>query len=64
MIPFGVTIPATVPQRTEIPEGLTNYPVCLYNVSVKFTRSLRQGALTSAVSDVTSFYFDRILEVL
>ena len=25
--PFGVTIPATVPQRSEIPEGLTNYPV-------------------------------------
>jgi hypothetical protein len=22
-----VTIPATVPQRSEIPEGLTNYPV-------------------------------------
>jgi hypothetical protein len=27
MLPFGVTIPATVPQRLEIPEGLTNYPV-------------------------------------
>ena len=26
-LPFGVTIPATVPQRSEIPEGLTNYPV-------------------------------------
>ena len=26
MLPFGVTIPATVPQRSEIPEGLTNYP--------------------------------------
>jgi len=25
MIPFGVTIPATVPQRSEIPEGLTLY---------------------------------------
>ena len=24
---FGVTIPATVPQRSEIPEGLRNYPV-------------------------------------
>jgi len=22
MLPFGVTIPATVPQRSEIPEGL------------------------------------------
>jgi hypothetical protein len=28
MLPFGVTIPATVPQRSEIPEGLINYPVC------------------------------------
>jgi len=27
MPPFGVTVPATVPQRSEIPEGLTNYPV-------------------------------------
>ena len=29
MPPFGVTIPATVPQRSEIPEGLMNYPVLL-----------------------------------
>jgi hypothetical protein len=28
MLPFSVTIPATVPQRSEIPEGLMNYPVC------------------------------------
>jgi hypothetical protein len=28
MLPFGVTMPATVPQRSEIPEGITNYPVC------------------------------------
>jgi hypothetical protein len=27
MLPFGVTIPATVPQGSEIPEGLTNNPV-------------------------------------
>ena len=27
MLPFGVNIPATVPQRSEIPEGLMNYPV-------------------------------------
>jgi hypothetical protein len=27
MLPFGVTIPATVPQRSEILEGLMNYPV-------------------------------------
>jgi hypothetical protein len=27
MLPFGVTIPASVPQRSEIPEELMNYPV-------------------------------------
>jgi len=27
MLPFGVTIPATVPQRSDIPEGLMNCPV-------------------------------------
>jgi len=27
MLPFGVTIPATVPQTWEIPEGLMNYSV-------------------------------------
>jgi len=30
MLLFGVTIPATVPQRSKIPEGLTNYPVYLF----------------------------------
>ena len=27
MLPFGVTIPVTVPQKSEIPEGLMNNPV-------------------------------------
>jgi hypothetical protein len=27
MLPCGVTVPATVPQRSDIPEGLKNYPV-------------------------------------
>ena len=27
MLLFGVTIPTTIPQRSEIPEGLMNYPV-------------------------------------
>ena len=30
MLPFSVTIPATVPQRSEIQEGLINYPVVIY----------------------------------
>jgi hypothetical protein len=29
MFPFGVTIPATVPQGSEIPEGFMNNPVLL-----------------------------------
>ena len=31
MLPFEVTIPASVPQRSEIPEGLMNYPVWALN---------------------------------
>jgi len=34
MLPFGVTIPATVPQRWEIPEGLMNHPVYMYEFDV------------------------------
>jgi hypothetical protein len=30
MLPFGVSIPATVPQGSEIPEGLMNNPVYIY----------------------------------
>jgi hypothetical protein len=30
MLPFGVTIPATVPQGSEIPEGLMNNPVATH----------------------------------
>jgi hypothetical protein len=35
MLPFGVTIPATAPQGSEIPEGLMNDPVyCNIDISV------------------------------
>jgi hypothetical protein len=30
MLPFGVTIPATVPPSSEIPEGIMNYLVFWY----------------------------------
>jgi hypothetical protein len=33
MLPFGVTIPATVPQGSDIPEGLMNYPVFSYYIT-------------------------------
>jgi len=39
MLPFVVTIQATVPQKSEIPEGLMNYPVfiqCLYHFLYRF----------------------------
>ena len=38
MLPFGVTIPATVPQGSEIPEGLMNNPVLFpsANLKIKF----------------------------
>ena len=44
MLPFGVTVPATVPQGSEIPEGLMNNPVftvkqhiqSALNVTVKY----------------------------
>jgi hypothetical protein len=38
MLPFGVTIPVTVPQGSEIPEGLMNNPVyshvCVVSVDI------------------------------
>jgi hypothetical protein len=34
MLPFGVTIPATVPQRSDILEGLTKYPVYVDGIEV------------------------------
>jgi hypothetical protein len=36
MLPSGVTIPATVPKRSEIPEGLTNYPVFVKKIYIIF----------------------------
>jgi len=45
MLRFGVTIPATVPQGSEIPEGLMNNPVYLY--SPLGVHGLLQGELLS-----------------
>ena len=39
MLPFDVTIPATVPQRSGFPEGLMNYPV-FRNYTLLKTRML------------------------
>jgi len=56
MLPFGVTIPATVPQGSEIPEGLMNNPVYkfknyktvqtpmfMYSIHVKIMASWRRS---------------------
>jgi len=53
MLPFGVTIPATVPQGSEIPEGLMNNPVYIKILnditsaptSVQHTRHTKTGLL-------------------
>jgi len=37
MLLFGVTIPATVPQVSEIPEGLMNNPVLVSSVGSFFS---------------------------
>jgi len=34
MLPFGVTIPATVPQESEISEGLMNNPVYILHTAI------------------------------
>ena len=58
MLPFGVTIPATVPQGSEIPEGLMNNPVytaCFttlgYNCRRWFPRFCDQKSLYKHMSD-------------
>jgi hypothetical protein len=35
MLPFGVTIPATVLQMSEIPEGLVNYAILKATVKLQ-----------------------------
>jgi hypothetical protein len=40
MLPFGVTIPATVPQGSEIPEGLMNNPIYTYTYYVQNIRDM------------------------
>ena len=40
MLPFGVTIPAIVPQRSEIPDRLMNYSVQTQNFDTKLNFGL------------------------
>jgi hypothetical protein len=54
MLPFGVTIPATVTQSPEIPEGLMNYPVYVHLVGTfEELRGLVQSNPTQGTKNVT-----------
>ena len=61
MLPFGVTIPATVPQRSEIPEGLMNYPVLHWAVSEQRSKKeqlvLRKKRVYEDVSNYLKKFF-------
>jgi hypothetical protein len=46
MLPFGMTIPTTLPQRSEIQEALMNYPVL--NTAGKFHTEHIQDTLLQA----------------
>ena len=54
MRPFGVTIPASVPQRSEIPEGLTYYPVVTTGIKVL----LHNFPFQLALKGLTDFFAD------
>jgi hypothetical protein len=50
MPPFSVSILATVPQRSDIPEGLTNYHVCVCNYLSNLPYKQQNHAITLAVA--------------
>jgi hypothetical protein len=61
MVPFGVTIPATVPQGSEIPEGLMNNPVYYRQTQQTFNINInndgRSKSLAFADVNVKSFLY-------
>jgi hypothetical protein len=60
MLLFGVTIPATVPQRSEIPEGLMNYPVFGKRKTKEYRTIrcyIRQGKTSSKSGNVFEIFF-------
>ena len=58
MLPFGVTIPATVPQRSEIPEGLMNYHLVdlHWNETLKKIQKKKCVTFMLVFAIVTVFY--------
>ena len=53
MLPFGVTIRATVPQRSEIPEGLMNYLVFVVDI-----RIILKGIYKSIMDSSGLYFYD------
>jgi hypothetical protein len=56
MLPFGVTIPATVPQGSEIPEGLMNNPV--YRPKSVRTEAEHFGVAVICIRDLPGYNTD------
>ena len=55
MLPFGVSMPATVQQRSEFQEGLINYPVLKYQwCTVKQISNLETGFHIRSLDPVSS----------
>ena len=57
MLPFGVTIPATVPQKSEIPEGLMNYYIYIYIYTHTHTHTHTYRVFNPANVDETYIFF-------
>jgi hypothetical protein len=61
MLPFGVTIQVTLPQRSEIPEGLVNYPVFSQSSQASVEVGPQINMTTSCQRFLTYFLFQPIV---
>jgi hypothetical protein len=63
MLPFGVTILATVPQRSEIRVGLMNYPIfALYRSGIGIRHAFAEKNRADDVTSPSRFYFMEMAE--
>jgi Tfp pilus assembly protein PilE len=59
MLLFGVTVPVTVPQRSEIPEGLMNNPVYIKATPPPGVKhNAQNNTHTYCNTSETNVYFD------
>jgi hypothetical protein len=56
MLPFGVTIPVTVPQRAEIQEGLMNNPVYLNTFAMHGPMNVKQILVDKCIAHLLDKY--------